>query len=294
MRIVVKQSDGNVKEFQFTEGPIHIGRHPNSQIYLSDREVSRQHAVVYAAEGGKWMVEDDSSANGTFLNDERIERAEIKTGDYLRIADFTIEIDVEDTAGTAELTAFEDTLHLEATLTTPPHEILVRKPDASHAPAMRLPAKRLTDFSQATEAICKANSLEELLPTLLNIALRQFSAFHTWSALRDQPSGPMLYQTGKKIDGQAIEFSEIKLQEKINEAVEKGQSYVLPRVAAEVEEKERIRSAMIAPIMRSTGCFGVVYVDNAMAHEHYSLSDLDYLMLLAIITAGVLKSLLDF
>ena len=41
---------------------------------------------------------------------------------------------------------------------------------------------------------------------------------------------------------------------------------------------------MIAAIIRSAGCFGVLYVDNAMADDHYSLSDLDYLMLLAMHT----------
>ena len=181
---------------------------------------------------------------------------------------------------------------MEASLATPPHEIIVRRPDAGHAPAMRLPAKRLTDFSRATEAICEADSLEELLLALLNTILRQFSAFHVWCALREQPSGPMTYHAGKRRDGRAVELSDIKLSEKINQAVEKGQSLVMPRVAADIEEKERIRSAIIATIRRSAGCYGVLYVDNAMVHEHYSLSDLDYLMLLAMHTAAVLKRFL--
>ena len=42
------------------------------------------------------------------------------------------------------------------------HETVVRKPDAGHAPAMRLPAKRLSDFSQACDIICKSANLEDL------------------------------------------------------------------------------------------------------------------------------------
>jgi len=103
----------------------------------------------------------------------------------------------------------------------------------------------------------------------------------------------MTYQAGKKRDGSAVELSQLKLSEKINQVIEKGQSMVLPRVSAQMEEKERIRSAMIASIMRPGGCYGVLYVDNAMVHEHYSLSDLDYLMLLAMHTAAVLKKLLN-
>jgi GAF domain-containing protein len=66
----------------------------------------------------------------------------------------------------------------------------------------------------------------------------------------------------------------------------------MPRVAADLEDTERIRSAMIASIVSPAGCYGVLYVDNAMVHQHYSLSDLDYLMLLAMHTAAILKRLL--
>jgi pSer/pThr/pTyr-binding forkhead associated (FHA) protein len=293
MRLVIKQNDHTINEVRFTEGPISIGREANSQVLLPDGAVSKRHAVIFITEDGKWMVEDLDSTNQTYLNDEAIHKAEIKTGDSLSIADFTIEINLEDDTDTSEPARMEDTFRLEAALATPPHEIVVRRPDASHAPAMRLPSKRLTDFSRATEAICKADSLEELLSTLLDITLRQFTAYHAWCGLREQPTGPMTYQSGKRRDGRAVELSEIVLSDKINETIERGQSLVLPRVAAQIEEKERIRSAIIASVMRHAGCFGVLYVDNAMVHEHYSLSDLDYMMLLAIDTSAVLKNLLN-
>jgi pSer/pThr/pTyr-binding forkhead associated (FHA) protein len=292
MRLLVKQKDGQSKEFHFVEGPICIGRAADSHVFLPDKAVSKRHATLSVAEDGKWIIQDMDSANKTYLNDEPIHKVEVKTGDCLRITDFTIEIHLEDGAAAEKPAELEDTLNLEAALATPPHEIVVRKPDAGHAPAMRLPAKRLTDFSQATEVIAGANSIEELLLTLLDVTLKQFSAFHTWCALREQPSGPMTYHAGKRRDGRAVDLSQIKLSDKINQAVEKGQSLVLPRVAADIEEKERIRSAMIAAVRRPVGCYGVLYVDNAMIHEHYSLSDLDYLMLLAMHTAAVLKKLL--
>jgi len=290
MRLVVKRNNQTVNEFQFDKGPVYIGRHTRSQVFLSDRAVSRQHAVIFSTEDGKWTVEDLDSANKTYLNDEAIHKAEIKTGDCLRITDFTIEITLGDGAGTDEKPVqLEDTLDLEATLATPPHEIIVRKTDPAHAPAMRLPAKRITDFSQATQAISKAGGIDEVLTALLSIALRQFSAFHTWCALRSQPTGPMTSHAGKKRDGSAVELRDIELHEKVTQAIEKGQFLVLPRVTAQIEE-EKIRSAMVAPIIGSTGCLGVLYVDNALDQEHYSLSDLDYLMLIAIHTASVLES----
>lgn len=293
MRIVVKQKDGQAKEFQFTEGPISLGRAATCQIFLPDRLVSKQHAVIYVNSEGKWNVEDLESANKTYLNGQEVHKAKIKNGDCIRISDFTMEVTLDDDTDADKQIHLEDTFHLEAALAIPPHETVVRKTDAGHAPAMRLAAKRLTDFSQATEAICEADSLDKLVLTLLDISLEQFKAFHVWCALRSQSIGPMTYQAGKNRTGQTVELSEIKLQAKIAQAVEKGQFLVLPRVSAQVEEEEAIRSALIATIMRPDGCFGVIYVDNAMKDKHYSLSDLDYLMLVAMHTAAVLRNFLN-
>lgn len=313
MRLSVKQNGQPTRDFQFSKGPISIGRRPNNLLSLLDKTVSKEHAVISAAGGGKWFIEDLDSTNKTYLNDKPISKAEIKTGDRIRITDFTIEITFEeadtktDVSGSLEDTqtgapvsledtkannsgSLEDTLKIEASLKTPQHETVVRRPDAHHAPAMRLAAKRLTQFSYATEEICKAKDLEVLLSTLLKIILNQFTASRVWCALRDQPRGPIVLEAGKKRTGQKVELNDLQLSEKITEAMERGQSLVMPSVSAKMEEKERIRSAMIACIKRPKGCFGVLYVDNAMIHDHYSLSDLDYLMLLAMHTAAVLRN----
>jgi pSer/pThr/pTyr-binding forkhead associated (FHA) protein len=113
MRLVVKQNGRTVNEFRFTKGPIYIGRQENSQVFLHDRAVSRQHAVIFNTQDGKWMVEDLDSANKTYLNDQAIHKVEIKTGDCLRITDYTIEINLKDGAET------EKPIHLEDTLAEP-------------------------------------------------------------------------------------------------------------------------------------------------------------------------------
>ncbi len=286
MRLVVRQSGSTVREFQFARGPIYIGRHVNSQILLPERAVSRQHAVLFSTQTGKWMVEDLDSANKTYLNDEIVHKTEIKSGDVLRIADYTVEIDLEKEAGD------EAEIHLEDTLVTPSREqqVTVRRVDSKHgAPAIKLPAKRIKDFVEATEEICRANGLDEILQALLHITAKQFSAYHRWCALRNQTSGSMTAHAGKMRSGQAVQLEEIKLNEKITEAVEQGQFLLFPRLGFELGE-ERIRSALIAPVMGQAGCFGVIYIDNDTAHEQYTLSDLDYLMLLAIHTASILEN----
>ena len=51
-----------------------------------DRQISRRHSRVHRAAGGGFVVEDEGSANGTFVNGVRIERARsLAPGDELRI-----------------------------------------------------------------------------------------------------------------------------------------------------------------------------------------------------------------
>ena len=68
MRLVVKRDGHTVNEFQFDKGPIHIGRHADSQIFLPDRIISRHHAVIFRTQDGKWTVEDlDGDTVSTIL-----------------------------------------------------------------------------------------------------------------------------------------------------------------------------------------------------------------------------------
>jgi pSer/pThr/pTyr-binding forkhead associated (FHA) protein len=294
MRLKIKQNESTISEFHFNKGPIYIGRHRNSQIFLGHRAVSRQHAVLFSTQDGKWMVEDLDSANKTYLNEEPIHKAEINSGDVLRIIDFQIEINLEDTPSTEKPIDLDDTLTKTAygmkTMVAPaPQEIITRNTDLVHAPAMRMPARRLSDFSQATHSICRATDPDELLLSLLDLAFKQFGASRAWCALRNRPTGPMTSHAGKQRDGKAVDLSEIKVSEKITESIENTQYVVLPQVAANAEGEEKARSAMIAPILSPAGCFGVVYIDNTPDQAYYSLSDLDYLILITTHTAAALR-----
>lgn len=294
MRLILRRDGKTVKEFRFTKGPVYIGRHVHSQVFLPDREVSRQHAAIFTTREGKWVVEDLESGNGTYLNGKSIHQAQLKSGDGLRIGSFAIEISLESGDGAGEPVHLDDTLIPQvrtagAAPAQPTPEIIVRKPDVEHAPDIRLPARRAKEFLQATETICRANGADEVLKALLSILLKDFGAYHSWGALRNVAEGPMTCHAGMSQDGRVLELGEIKVKERVTQAVDKKEFLLIPQVTSATDEP-KIRSAMIAPIIDPTGCFGILYVDNAINHEQYTLSDLDYLMLLAIHTAAIVEN----
>jgi signal transduction histidine kinase/pSer/pThr/pTyr-binding forkhead associated (FHA) protein len=61
-----------------------IGRESGNFIQLEDHEVSRRHAEIRRV-GEKLVLGDLKSSNGTFVNDRRVERAELASGDRIRI-----------------------------------------------------------------------------------------------------------------------------------------------------------------------------------------------------------------
>ena len=285
MRLVVKRGDRLINEMRFTRGPIYIGRQVGSQVFLPDRSVSRQHAVIYNSKEGDWVAEDLDSPNKTYLNDEAIHKAVLHNGDRLRIADFVIEVNLEAAA------TDERPINLEDTIVQAPsdQQTIIRRPESEDAPVIRMPAKRLKDFSNAVTAMSKAHSHEQLLAQLLEILLKQFMGHHAWVALRKETSGPMTTHGGRKITTESVQLSELHLHEAITRVADKHEYTLLPRISNQTGP-EPIRSAMIAPALCGTECHGVLYVANSTDHERYALADLDYLMFIAATTAAIVRT----
>jgi pSer/pThr/pTyr-binding forkhead associated (FHA) protein len=88
--LVVRSGGGRSGEsFPLDTSPTTIGRSPDCAIFLDDVTVSRKHAV-FTQEGERWRLEDQGSLNGTFVNRERVETAELSDGDELQIGKYRL------------------------------------------------------------------------------------------------------------------------------------------------------------------------------------------------------------
>jgi pSer/pThr/pTyr-binding forkhead associated (FHA) protein len=291
MRLVVKQGERTVNEFHFDKGPIYIGRHTNSQVFLPDKTVSRQHAVIYNTKDGQWVVEDLDSANKTYLNDNEIHKAEIKTGDLIRISDFAIEINFETDAAPDPAGETVELEEAPATLSSGP-QIIIRKLGAEKAPAIRFQAERATDLLYAIEELRKADKLDRALLILLELVSKQFKTYQVWGAMRAKLDGPMTSHAGRTRSGMAIEQDALEFGDKIGQSIDKKQFmlFIFTRDLS-MQKETQIRSVIIAPLLTPAGCFGVIYANNTFRDDHYNLGDLDYLLLIGLHTASLLAKL---
>jgi pSer/pThr/pTyr-binding forkhead associated (FHA) protein len=75
-----------------------VGRAPRADFILDVALVSRLHCRLTAADD-QLEVLDLKSTNGTFVNDKRIEKAKLSTGDRLRIGRVEMTVDRAQDAG---------------------------------------------------------------------------------------------------------------------------------------------------------------------------------------------------
>jgi pSer/pThr/pTyr-binding forkhead associated (FHA) protein len=88
--LVVRSGGGRAGETFHPSGErTQIGRSPDCEIFLDDVTVSRKHALLLEREG-TFVIQDEGSLNGTFLNRRRIESAEIEDGDELQIGKYRL------------------------------------------------------------------------------------------------------------------------------------------------------------------------------------------------------------
>ncbi|HZS05361.1 MAG TPA: FHA domain-containing protein [Blastocatellia bacterium] len=88
--IVVKGLEDGVTQ-PFNESSITIGRRADCHVVLDADNISRAHSSVSRRDDG-YYVTDLGSSNGTYLNEQRIESAQLKDGDRLRIGNYTLAV----------------------------------------------------------------------------------------------------------------------------------------------------------------------------------------------------------
>ena len=88
--LVVRSGGGRAGEHFVPQGDrTTIGRSPDCDIFLDDVTVSRKHAVLVHKDDA-FLIEDQGSLNGTFLNRRRIESGRLENGDELQIGKYKL------------------------------------------------------------------------------------------------------------------------------------------------------------------------------------------------------------
>ena len=88
--LVIRAGGGRVGEsFPLGGERMTIGRRPDSDVFLDDVTVSRDHALL-VRRGGDFHLDDLGSLNGTYVNRHRIDSHRLEDGDELQVGKYKL------------------------------------------------------------------------------------------------------------------------------------------------------------------------------------------------------------
>jgi len=83
--VKILNGDNEGDTFSFYKKSITIGR--TKDIWLKDKSVSREHAIVELSGNGVFKIKDIGSQNGTYVNDQRVQMATVRENDIVKLGD---------------------------------------------------------------------------------------------------------------------------------------------------------------------------------------------------------------
>jgi pSer/pThr/pTyr-binding forkhead associated (FHA) protein len=91
-KLTIEDDDGQQTALDLSLEEYTVGRAEDQSIRLTERNISRKHAILRMGPDG-WQLEDQGSYNGTFVNGERVvEAVDLSSGDTVQLGDYRIEL----------------------------------------------------------------------------------------------------------------------------------------------------------------------------------------------------------
>jgi HD-GYP domain-containing protein (c-di-GMP phosphodiesterase class II) len=262
-----------------------VGRMQGCELTINDETASRRHCTITAREA-TCVVTDLQSANGTFVNEERIDNADVKPGDRIRLGSTVIEmVDYGRTNtvvraghavdGSASLRIVETRSRTLVRRAVDPTKLEFLSHDKGKDAAQLLESARnyLTTLHRVSDLLSRAASVEALFDSILAAILDVSGGDRAAILMHNKEAGVVDLVAARTKDGRrpgAVTLSRTV----VNDVLDKGISAFTDDalsderyVGGESIIRQQIRSVMCAP-MRTTGeILGVLYVDSRVASE---------------------------
>lgn len=273
--LFVIQGADQGKRFDLPGRPTALGRDSSNPIRLHDSEVSRRHAEMRPADEDAFRIVDLGSANGTFVNGQRVDQATLRSGDQVRLGrtvllfsegtgsragDLTERVDLLSRAGAGDRSA-----------------ILRSIPAGDGSRALQAPAHagewlktRLANLAvmyQAIQAISHIIDTDELLPRILQLVFESIGADRGAILLVDDDG--RLVPKAVRWRGEADPDERMSISQTIIDHV-RGQGQGVISTDAPADERfgpaqsivdYGIREAICVPVQGRHMTLGVLYAD---------------------------------
>ncbi len=267
-----------------------LGRHPECQLQINSNMVSRKHARV-VKEGGRYLLEDLGSGNGTFLNGKKLEGpAEIKHDDRIKLGPILLRFEAAElggrpTPGQVAAMPFDEGIDDEDDTATITGQSI---PSTGFGRLEVQPQAKLKAVLEISRSLAGTTDLEALLPKILDTLFKVFPHADRGCILFKTEDGRMIPKATKH--RRASEDETVKVSRTILRKVMTEKTGVLSADAANDARFEAsesisnltIRSMMCVPLLSLDGePVGVISIDTQNPFNQFKEDDLDLLVAVA-------------
>jgi len=251
-----------------------IGREAGNAIRLDDHEVSRRHAEIRRV-GEALIVGDLKSSNGTFLNDARVERAELADGDRIRVGRTVLlfsgdgqEPSAASAVDIVPASSSADGSRIVRSL--PEDSIVLATPDEGQNRGLARARSNLQVMYRTALAVSHTLEIDELLGRILELVFEWVEADRGCIMLLDPETGSL--RSKARRDRQAGAADTMAISRTILDYVLDNAEGVLTSDAQDDDRfaggnsvvRTGVREAICVPMRGRYGTVGVIYVDTTV------------------------------
>lgn len=268
---------------------LRIGRHPNQDLQILDRVVSKAHAVIEVGDDDEFVVYDAGSRNGTVLNGEIIAgRTRVRDGDEITLGSTVLVFRAEDSRS--------ERLKSKVTILEEGFEASVRKRLKETGNRLFLQAEQIEDVNQLrddyeklrianelNQALSEEFELDQLLNRILDKAFEMFGADRGVILLigpDGEPEPAAVKAKFENVTGHGIRISRTILREVMEEktAVLSSNAQLDERFGgAHSIILQGIKATMSVPLLYRDDLLGVIHLDSQLTSGAFTEKDLSLL-----------------
>jgi phosphoserine phosphatase RsbU/P len=276
---LVFESEGTRHVQLIRRSPFTIGRGGDCSLVISHPQVSREHASI-ERDGSGYIIRDQGSKHGTFINGVRITRGLLHPGDSIRLG------------GKPDILVFEDA-ESSATRT-----LLAQLSEGGTHFAGDGDLEKLSLFLRAAQSLSTIDATNDVLRTMLEYSIRLTGAERGFVFLGDS-AGAFRLECGLDRFGSTIAGEPSISYSIVRDAANSKLDFILSDVTDDIaSERESlfinsIRSVVAIPLRskRSTSLLGLLYLDSSYEKHNFNRTDEEILHSIAHQAATLLENL---
>ncbi len=281
--IIITTGQGKVRTHQLGTNPIVLGRDPSCDIPLEELSASRRHVRI-SHEGGRYILQDLGSKNGTLVNDQLTSNATLYSGDIILI-------------GAVQAVFHDDGRQNRSTGVTvdenaPAYEATSYPGQYSE---LELSQRRLEILYELSDRLTRLRDRDELLSDAMDVCFEMLR-FERGAIAIKQPKGNLVdWPVVRHLRGSEGELTVSRTI--LSSALTRGERVIVNDTeSASIDPtvsmvRNNIRSAMCVPLLSDDQNLGVIYGDRTTSGTVYSKEDVDFFAAIAkMVTTGLLNA----